>query len=258
MDVQSPVNQDLSTWGVSRVTDMQGMFGATQFNQDLSRWGVTRVINMQEMFSFTPFNQDLSRWDVSSVTNMFGMFRHAQSFNGNIGVGPISSVINMGRMFDNATVFDQDLSAWNVTSVSSTKRLQINGFELLCDAISSPLGQLRTISLLLFIRIGRSLQCRKSILCRSRRHRHSRCNGGCLVLTWLEAYGAINIRLRRSNRTARSRRGGIRIQAARRRAQRRRHVGVFLNQNAFAALTSDGSIVAWGTVIGAEQARPTV
>ena len=64
-------NQDISSWDVSNVTKMFGMFAANQvFNQDLSSWDVAKVTDMTNMFNGNPsFNQDISSWDVSNVTS---------------------------------------------------------------------------------------------------------------------------------------------------------------------------------------------
>ena len=52
------------------------------FNQNISSWNVSAVTNMNEMFEVaTSFNQDLSTWDVSNVTNFDGMFRNASSLS---------------------------------------------------------------------------------------------------------------------------------------------------------------------------------
>jgi surface protein len=66
-------NQDISSWDVSGVENMNGMFeDASNFNQDISSWDVSSVTNMGVMFEGdllpTTFNQDLSSWDVSNVT----------------------------------------------------------------------------------------------------------------------------------------------------------------------------------------------
>ncbi|WP_434325812.1 BspA family leucine-rich repeat surface protein [Mycoplasma leachii] len=43
-------------------------YWATKFNQDISTWDVSKVTNMSDMFyNATSFNQDLSKWDVSKV-----------------------------------------------------------------------------------------------------------------------------------------------------------------------------------------------
>ena len=51
---------------------MTRMFrSATSFNGDLSSWDVSKVTDMSNMFqSATSFNQPLSSWDVSKVTDM--------------------------------------------------------------------------------------------------------------------------------------------------------------------------------------------
>ena len=45
-------NQDISTWDVSNVTDMNYMFaGCEKFNQDISKWDVSKVKNRYYAFS---------------------------------------------------------------------------------------------------------------------------------------------------------------------------------------------------------------
>ena len=44
-------NQDISSWDVSSVNDMDGMFyGAQSFNQNISDWDVSNVNYMSAMF----------------------------------------------------------------------------------------------------------------------------------------------------------------------------------------------------------------
>ena len=67
---------DISKWDVSKVTDMNSMFyGCTYFNQDISSWDVSNVISMSYMFAWCEsFNQDLSNWNVSKVRFRGGAF----------------------------------------------------------------------------------------------------------------------------------------------------------------------------------------
>ena len=136
-------NQDISSWDVSSVTDMRGMFGNSSFNQDISSWDVSNVTDMSDMFYYannfnqpignwdlssvtnmaamffnSSFNQPIGNWDVSSVTDMYSMFASAIAFNQPIGNWDVSSVTNMTSMFYQATFFNQDLSSWSVNGVA--------------------------------------------------------------------------------------------------------------------------------------------
>jgi surface protein len=119
-------NQDLNSWDVSKVTDMIGMFyNASDFNGDIGSWDVSKVTDMTAMFNgASSFNQDLvnlpiGSWDVSSVTNMSYMFYNAFDFNGYVGSWDVSNVTDMSGMFYQATSFNQNLSNWVVTNVTN-------------------------------------------------------------------------------------------------------------------------------------------
>merc|ERR1712238_543812 len=57
------VNADISSWDVSSVTSMSGMFAyATKFNGDVSDWDVSSVTDMNFMFEGSAFNGDVSDW----------------------------------------------------------------------------------------------------------------------------------------------------------------------------------------------------
>lgn len=134
-------NQDISSWDVSKVTDMSYMFRNTAFNrpignwdvssvrnmeaflsnapfdQDISLWDVRNVTNMNDMFRATPFNQPLDNWDVSSVSVMIGMFSISE-FNQPIGNWNVGNVVDMRSMFSGAK-FNQDIGSWDVTKVEN-------------------------------------------------------------------------------------------------------------------------------------------
>ncbi|VVU95080.1 Mycoplasma protein of unknown function, DUF285 [seawater metagenome] len=114
-------NDDISEWDVGKVTNMYLMFrGATSFDQDLNSWDVSSVGNMQAMFArATSFDQDLNSWNVSSVTDMGGMFYMADSFNQDISSWDVSSVTNMYNMFYKADSFNGNISSWDVSSVTN-------------------------------------------------------------------------------------------------------------------------------------------
>ena len=70
-----PFNQDISTFDMSGVTDMQYMFDDNSaFNQDISGWdvsGVTNPNNMRYVFrNATAFDQNLNAWDVSAIHSL--------------------------------------------------------------------------------------------------------------------------------------------------------------------------------------------
>ena len=62
---------------MSKVTNMKSIFSGTNFqrtifNQDISSWNVSNVTNMDYMFQGSSFNQDISSWSVNGVTNCDG------------------------------------------------------------------------------------------------------------------------------------------------------------------------------------------
>jgi surface protein len=54
------------------------MFASTAFNQNIGSWDVSAVTNMQNMFSFTAFNQNIGSWNTGLVTNMVVCFKVLQ------------------------------------------------------------------------------------------------------------------------------------------------------------------------------------
>lgn len=91
---------------LKNVSDMSYMFFGSSINQDISNWDVSSVTNMSSMFHFArKFNQDISSWDVSSVTDMSFMFSGVER------IPPVCACVNF------ALNFNQDLSLWNVSNV---------------------------------------------------------------------------------------------------------------------------------------------
>ncbi|MFT4303151.1 MAG: BspA family leucine-rich repeat surface protein [Candidatus Woesearchaeota archaeon] len=109
---------NISSWDVSSVTNMRGMFVVSHFDGDISDWNTSSVEDMARMFNNAiNFNQDISNWDTSSVTDMSSMFMMAGPFNQPIGLWNTSSVIYMNSMFNGAGGFNQDISSWDTSSV---------------------------------------------------------------------------------------------------------------------------------------------
>jgi surface protein len=117
----STFNGDISGWDTSNVERMDGMFyGASSFNQDISNWDVSSVTNMRYMFyKADTFNQDIGSWDVSNVIDMESMFYFASTFNRDIGSWDVGAVTDMYLMFSRAASFNQDLNSWDTSSVTN-------------------------------------------------------------------------------------------------------------------------------------------
>ena len=107
-------NRPIGEWDVSRVTDMQGLFGsgedtpAARFNEPLNNWNVSNVIDMSEMFSnCRAFNQPLDKWNVSNVKRMDFMFFECRNFNQPLNTWNTSKVENIRDMFYGCDRFNQ-------------------------------------------------------------------------------------------------------------------------------------------------------
>lgn len=118
-------NDDISQWNVSNVTNMFLMFAkASSFNQPLNSWDVSNVVNASHMFSVaTSFNQPLHSWNLKSVVFVEHMFNRATSFNQPLHTWDVSNVVKMGGMFEGASAFNQPLESWNTAHVRSTKAM---------------------------------------------------------------------------------------------------------------------------------------
>ena len=152
-------NQDIGSWNVSSVIDMDYMFfNASAFNQDLSTWCVTNISSEPSEFSLdSPLSESnkpvwgtctltaitdaniqtavdlwvsdpsaatttygaISTWDVSQVTDMSYLFKDKTDFNDDISNWDVSNVTNMNFMFNEASSFNQDISSWCVTNIVS-------------------------------------------------------------------------------------------------------------------------------------------
>ena len=131
----SNFNQDISSWDVSNVTNMNFMFSQNSaFNQDISNWDTSSVTNMGGMFVRASFNQPIGNWDVSSVTNMRAMFYQNTAFNQDIGNWDTSNVTDMSLLFFFSS-FNQDISSWNTSSVTNMNNMF--GFT---EAFNQPIG----------------------------------------------------------------------------------------------------------------------
>jgi len=112
-------NQNLNNWNVSNVTDMSYMFQSTAMNQPLNNWNTSKVTTFRGIFNGSAFNQNISSWDTSNATDMGSMFSNNTPFNQPIGSWNTIKATDMSSMFFYNTVFNQNLSNWNVRKVTN-------------------------------------------------------------------------------------------------------------------------------------------
>jgi surface protein len=88
--------------------------GATSFNQNLNSWDVSNVTDMNSMFNVaTSFNQPLNSWDVSSINYMNEMFKGATSFNRDLSGWCVTFIPSLPTDFDTgATSWELSRPVW--------------------------------------------------------------------------------------------------------------------------------------------------
>ncbi len=159
-------NQDISSWNVSKVENMSGMFAYTRFfNQNIGGWDVRSLIRTTAMFQWAggfhngvhgivdldtseisyPRTQPIT-WtydhddntstpEISATSNikymdyMFmgvGTADKRHGFNQDISGWDTSAVETMEHMFTRANSFNQDLSNWDLSSVTNMKYMFYN------------------------------------------------------------------------------------------------------------------------------------
>ena len=134
----------IQNWDISRVTNMNNMFGDKNpywdgnyaWNHDVAfpadaftKWDVSKVTDMSYAFwgTWTAFNGDLSQWNVSNVSSMEGMFAVTKIFNCDLSKWDTCKVTNMKNMFWNAQAFNQPLP-WDTSRVTSMHTMFTEAF----------------------------------------------------------------------------------------------------------------------------------
>ena len=87
---------NMSTWDVSNVTNMYGLFQGYEFDgsENIDGWDVSNVVNMSYMFANSNFDRDISRWKVSEDTILTDMFIYNNEMSSKYGVTPLYSYFN--------------------------------------------------------------------------------------------------------------------------------------------------------------------
>ena len=125
----SSLNEDISSWDTSKVTNMSGMFYLAQnFNLPINSWDTSNVTGMNYMFMYAyKFNQNIGSWNTSKVNDMARMFSGAYKFNQNIGGWNTSKVIDMSFMFNEALVFNNNgsptINSWDTSNVTDMSNM---------------------------------------------------------------------------------------------------------------------------------------
>ena len=103
-------------------------YGLFEYN-DTATWefgeftDTSKVTTMYRMFKHADsFNGDISNWDTSNVDTMSYLFNYAYAFNQDISAWDTSKVEHMVGMFNGATAFNQDLSEWCVPNVDAKQK----------------------------------------------------------------------------------------------------------------------------------------
>jgi hypothetical protein len=148
------INQDLSNWDVSSVTEMSDMFldadALSEINKcaihtsfstnnawpydwtDCYQFQTTAALQtavdlwVSDSASAVAAYGDINTWDVSLITDMNCVFCNAYTFNDDISNWDVSNAVYMDRMFYSTTFNNQNINNWNVSNVLNMHRMFYN------------------------------------------------------------------------------------------------------------------------------------
>ena len=132
-------NQDISSWDVSKVENMNDMFMERSFNQNLSKWSLnTNGVTVNTMFSSaddmtfhnigTPaisnnklvFKPSIKTLLETAVDAWISNLSTATTNYGDINTWDVSLITDMSELFSSTrnsgvSSFNSDISSWNVS-----------------------------------------------------------------------------------------------------------------------------------------------
>ena len=109
---------NFNTWDTRHVTDLSHLFKNSNFNEDITSWNVSSVTNMESIFeNNSDFNHVLDAWNVASCTNFNNMFYLNDSFDDSHRLN-YPNKFKLWNISDNATLNNMFLSKNNKTIYS--------------------------------------------------------------------------------------------------------------------------------------------
>jgi len=106
-------NDDITKVVTTKITDMSFLFdGNNTFNQDISSWDVSNVIDMGGMFRNSIFNGDISSWDVSNVKFMNVVFQDNGFINQDLSLWCVLNVQQNSDFDTNSGLTKNQLPIW--------------------------------------------------------------------------------------------------------------------------------------------------
>ena len=129
---------DLSVINVKEITDMSYVFNTDElldFNGDVSSWDVSNVTNMEGMFyNCKKFDGDLSKWNTSKLDNASYMFAICTKFTGKgLKNWNVEKLYKATEMFADCGQFKEDLSNWNPKNLQDACGMFSGCYSFKCD-----------------------------------------------------------------------------------------------------------------------------
>lgn len=116
---------DVKQWGPVILRNDSGVFMDADNLASISATDspdLSTVTTLEDMFRHADsFNGEIGGWDISPVTRLNNMFRETP-FNRDLSGWDTSAVTDMYGLFYEATLFNQDLSGWDTSAVTSMER----------------------------------------------------------------------------------------------------------------------------------------